>query len=199
MKLYKCSNWGPFIYQFHDVISFINTKTMRRLVNSEIQVLKDRYVLKYNLKRFFKNSSSFRKLCLMVSSADNIARRNPKTGHCSISKYLDADGMIDCDFLIFKNCSHCINDPIPFLSIWFCSLNSILALKTKWTFILIERNIGVRYLKPVQIIGRQAETDYFMSWKICIIECISAIQDYGSDSIQIRNSSVDSEGVIMCH
>ena len=61
IKLSKFSSQEPFIYQFHDVISLINTETKRRLSNQEIQVLKHRSLLYFHLKRFFKNSCQFRK------------------------------------------------------------------------------------------------------------------------------------------
>ena len=45
-------------------------------------------------------------------------------------------------FFIFHCCNHCIKESVPFSYVWFCSLNSIHALKIKWTIILIERKIG---------------------------------------------------------
>ena len=41
INLSKLSSCEPFIYQLHDLIILINTKTKRRLENSEIQVRKD--------------------------------------------------------------------------------------------------------------------------------------------------------------
>ena len=84
IKLSKFSSWVPLIYQFHDVISIINTKTKRRLENQGIWVLKDRYLLDFLLKVFFKNSCYFRKYCPIISSVENITRRDCKMGHCSI-------------------------------------------------------------------------------------------------------------------
>ena len=78
-------------------------------------------------------------------------------------------------------------------------INYIHALKTKWTFISIEMNIVLRFSKPVYIIGWWNVTDSFMNENICILECLTYIQNTGSESMHICNSNVDSEGVIMCH
>ena len=101
------------------------------------------------ISKYSSNYSQFRKWCLMISSVENIIIRNCNIGHCSIIEDLDVYDMINCDFLIFINFNHCIREYIPLSSVWFCYLNSINALNKKWNFISIERNIGVRYLKPV--------------------------------------------------
>ena len=77
--------------------------------------------------------------------------------------------MINCDFLIFNNFNDCIKESIPFLYSWFSFLNSIHALRKKWTIISIERNIGVISFKQVQIIGWWTDTDYFINGKSFIL------------------------------
>ena len=125
----------------------INTETKRRLTNPKILALKYRYFLYSNLIIFFKKSSKFSKLCLIISSFCNIIRRECKIGHSSTREHLDVYGMINFSFLIFHNCNHFIKELVKSLSSWFCTLNSIHALKTKWTMILIERNIGVKFFQ----------------------------------------------------
>ena len=101
--------------------------------------------------------------------------------------------MINCNFLIFKNCNHCIKELIPLSSGWGCSLNSINALKTKWTLISIERNIGVRFFKPVYIIGGWNDTESLMNGNICFLKCITDIKYTGIESMHSRDRYVDSE------
>ena len=78
-------------------------------------------------------------------------------------------------------------------------LNYIHTLKIKRAFIFIERNIGVRSLKPVQIIGWWTDTDSIIYGNGCILKCMSAIQNPGSESIHSHNRNVDYEGISMCH
>ena len=85
----------------------------------------------------------------MISSVENIIGGNCRIVNISIIQDLDLYGMINCDFIILKNFNHCIKESITLYSIWLCSLDSIHAFKTKYTIISIERNIGLRYLKPV--------------------------------------------------
>ena len=82
---------------------------------------------------------------------------------------------------------------------WFCSFNSVHALKTKWTIILIEINIGVKYSKPVYIIGCWNDTYSFMNGNICILKCITGIQNPGSLSMHSLDSNFYSEWVRMFH
>ena len=98
-------------------------------------------------------------------------------------------------FLYFKNFTHCIKEPIPLTSCWFCSLNSIHSLKAKWTIILIDSDIGLRIFKPVQIIRWWTDTDSFINGKMFILEIITDIQNPGS----IRYSNIYSGGVRICH
>ena len=107
--------------------------------------------------------------------------------------------MIDCAFLIFHYFNHCIKEPVPFLSGWFCSLNSIHALKKKCTTISIESKIRVRFIKPVHIIGWWADTDSFINGNICILGCITDIQSPGSESMQSRDINSDYDRVRMYH
>ena len=107
--------------------------------------------------------------------------------------------MINCAFLMFKSCKHYIKGYIPLLSRWFGSLYSIHALKTKWTFVSIEMNIGVKSLKPVFIIGWWADTEYLMNGNTYILKCITDIQNPGSECMKIRDTDVGSGGVSMCH
>ena len=100
--------------------------------------------------------------------------------------------MINCDFLIFNHCNHYIKEPISFLAGWFCYLDSIHALKNKWTFV-IKRNIGVRSLKSVNIIWWWNDIDSFINGKICVIKCITDIQNPGSESMHSCNNNVDYE------
>ena len=158
------------------MISLINTKTNRILENPQIQVLRDRSFLDFNLKIFFKNYSQLIKYCLIISSVDNIISRNRNIGHNSTREDLDADIMIDCDFFIFQNCSHCTKELITLSSGWICYLNSIYALKEKRNVISIERNIEVIFFKPVYIIGWWNDTDSFMNVNIYILECMADIQ-----------------------
>ena len=72
-------------------------------------------------------------------------------------------------------------------------------LNTNWTIILIQRNTGVMYFKPVQIIGWWTDTKYFINRKICILKFITDIQNTGIESMYIRDSNVDYEGVIILH
>ena len=67
--------------------------------------------------------------------------------------------MIKCAFIISHDYNHCIKDPISFSSRYFCSLNPVHKLKTKLTIILIERNIGLSFFKPLQIIGWWTENN----------------------------------------
>ena len=71
------------------------------------------------------------KFCLVTSSVDNIISINRKIGHSSIREDLDVYGMVNGGFIIFHNCNHCMKEYIPFLSVCFCSLNFIHALKKK--------------------------------------------------------------------
>ena len=80
---------------------------------------------------------------------------------------------------------------------WFCSLNPVDALKTKRIEISIDRNIGVKISKTVQIIGWWTDIDYFMNGNIFILEIITEIQNSGSESIHSRYSNVDVEGIRM--
>ena len=73
INVYKFSSWEPFIYQLHDMITLINTETKRILDNPKMQVLNDRSFLEFNLKIIFKNSSQFKKFCLVISMVDDIA------------------------------------------------------------------------------------------------------------------------------
>ena len=164
-----------------------------------MQVLKDRSFLDFNLKIFFKKYSYFRKCYLVISSDNKIISRNRKIGHSSIREDLDVDDMTNCAFIIFHNCNHCIKESITFPSGWFCSLYYSHELKNKWTIILIERNIGVRFFKPVQIIGWWTDTEYFINCNIFIVEIITDIQNPDSESMHIQNSNVDYEGVIIYH
>ena len=107
--------------------------------------------------------------------------------------------MINCAFLIFKKCYHCIKESISFFSGWFCLLNSIHALKKKCTIIFIDRNIGVRYFEPVEIIEWLTDTEYFMNGNIFIMKYISDIHNPGSESIHNHNSNDDYEGVRICY
>ena len=107
--------------------------------------------------------------------------------------------MINCAFLIFHHCTHCIKEFIPLSSGWFRSLNSIHALKTKWAFVLIYRNIGVRSLKTIYIICWWIDIDPLIHGKCFILKFIAGIQNTGSDSMRSCYSNVDSEGVSMCH
>ena len=107
--------------------------------------------------------------------------------------------MINCAFLIFQNCKNCIKELIQFYSSCFFPLIYIHALKTKRTAIPIERNIGVIFFKPVQIIGCWTDTDYFMNGNICILEWITDIKNPCSESMRIRDINVNSEGFSMCH
>ena len=107
--------------------------------------------------------------------------------------------MINCAFIIFKNFNHCIKELILLSSVWFCYLNYIYALKTTWTIILTERNIGVRYFKPVQIIGWWNKKDSFTNANICIMEIINDIQNPVRKSMHIHNSNVYYEGFRMRH
>ena len=99
--------------------------------------------------------------------------------------------MINCDFLIFNNCNYFIKDSILLFSRWFCSLEPIRALKKKWTIISIESSIGVRYIKPVYIIGWWNYTYSFMNGKIIIMKYITYIQNPVSKSMHSRDSNVD--------
>ena len=146
-----------------------------RLKHSGIQILKEISFLDFHLKVLFKNSCQFRKCCIIISSVDNIISIDCKIGHCYIREDFDVDILINCAIIISKNCDHCIQESIPLSSIGFCSLNSVHALKKKWTIISIESNIGVRYFKPVQIIGWWTDTESFMNGKICILKCITDI------------------------
>ena len=107
--------------------------------------------------------------------------------------------MINCDFIIFNSCNHCIKVWISMSSRCFCFLNYIHELKTKLTFVSIERNIGLRSFKPVQIIGWWTDKYSFMNGKACIMEWITDIQNPGSDYMHICNINVDYEEVSMCH
>ena len=60
-------------------------------------------------------------------------------------------------------------------------------MKTKWTFISIERNIGVRVFKIVYIIVLWANTDSFMNGNISILKVFFDIQNYGSEYINSCN------------
>ena len=83
----------------------------------------------------------------------------------------------------------------------FPPLNSIHALKTKCISISIERNIGVIYFKPVQIIGWWTDTDAFTNGKflfwnellkfkvMAVSLCISTIE------IMILNESACATGL----
>ena len=139
MTLSKLFSWEPLIYQVHDLISMINNETKRRTENLKIQVLKDISFLEFDLKAIFKNASQFRKFCLIMINVDKNISRNCKIGHCYIREDVSVYVMINCDFIIFKNCNHCIKDSIPVQYILFCSLNSIHDLKTKWNIIQVER------------------------------------------------------------
>ena len=97
--------------------------------------------------------------------------------------------MINCDFLIFQNCIHCIQELITLSSFFTPPPNYINALKTKWTLIWTE----------IHIIGWWTDTDSFMYGRIFILESITDIQNPGSESIHIRDRKVDPEGVRMCH
>ena len=81
----------------------------------------------------------------------------------------------------------------------FFPLNSIHALKKKLTIILVERKIGVIFIKPVYIIGGCTYIDSFMNGNICMMECITYIQNTVSESMHINNRNVDSKEVSMCH
>ena len=162
-------------------------------------VLKYRYFLYSDLKSFFKNYSESRKCCCISSNTHNTTSRNREIVHSSIREYLDVDGIINCSFIIFNNFNHCINELISLFSRWFCSLNSVHTLKTKWTTILIKRYIGVIFFKPVQIIRYWTDTDYFMNGNICILEIITEIQNHGNEYINSRDSFVYFEVVRMCH
>ena len=107
--------------------------------------------------------------------------------------------MINCAFIIFKSCNHRIKESIKLTPGWFCYLNSIHALKTKWTATSIDSNIGVIFFKPVYIIGWWTDTNSFINVHICILECIIDIQNPGSESIHIRDSNVYNEVFRMCH
>ena len=81
----------------------------------------------------------------------------------------------------------------------FCYLSCIHESKTIWDVILIDSNIGVRFFKPVQIIGWWTDTYSFINGKICIMEIITYIKNTGSDYIYIRDRNVVSEVVSMCN
>ena len=70
--------------------------------------------------------------------------------------------------------------------------NYIHALNKERTFISIERNIGVRYLKLVQIKGWGTVTDPCINGTICILKCITDIQNPVSESIHIHIINIDS-------
>ena len=72
-------------------------------------------------------------------------------------------------------------------------------LKKKSNFISIERNIWVRYFKPVYIIGWWNDTESFINGNIFILEHITVIQNIGSESMHSRDINIGSEGFIMCH
>ena len=107
--------------------------------------------------------------------------------------------MINCDFLIFHHCNHCIKEYITLLTGWFYFLNSIYELKTKQNLISVEREIGVIFFKSVQIIWWYTDTDSLINGKIDFWESITDIQNHGNESIHSPNINVDSEGSIMCH
>ena len=135
------------------MISLINTETKRRMENSKIQVLKDRYLLEFHLKIFFINYCQSRKCYLIISSVEKIIIRNRNIVHCSIIEVLDVYGMINCDFLISHNCNYYIKESIPLSLGCFCSMYSIREFKTNWTIISMERNIEVIFFKKLQVIG----------------------------------------------
>ena len=72
------------------------------------------------------------------------------------------------------------------------SLGSIHALNKKLNIIYIDSNIGVIFFKPVQIIGWWNDTESFMIRNLFILESITDIQNYGSESIHIRYINIDS-------
>ena len=129
----------------------------------------------FNLKIFFKNSSWFSKYCLVIINVDIIISKKNKMEHIYIREDLNLYGMINCNCLILNNCYHCIKELIPLLSGWFCSLNYIHALKKKCTVLLIDRNIGIMFFKPAQIIGWWDNTDFFLNGEIFIMECITDV------------------------
>ena len=100
------SSWEPFVDQLHDLISLINTESRRRLIDPKNQVLKDRFLLNFNLKCFITQLSEFSKGCLIFSSIKNITIRKFKLGDSSIIEYLNVHGMRSCAFLVFHNCNH---------------------------------------------------------------------------------------------
>ena len=107
--------------------------------------------------------------------------------------------MINCALLTFRNCDHYIKDSIQLSPSWFCSFNSIHALKKKWTTILLESNIEVIFFKQVHIIGWWTDTYSFMNGNIFILEHIADIQNPGRGYIQSCYSNIDSEIVSMLH
>ena len=105
--------------------------------------------------------------------------------------------MINYYFLISHHCNHFIKKLILLSSKWFPSLNFIHILKTEWSVLSIDRNIGVIIFKPVHIIIWWTDTDSFKNGDIP--ESIIDIQNLGRESIFIHNINIDYEGVSMCH
>ena len=46
-------------------------------------------------------------------------------------EYLNVDGIINCDFLLFNNCHYLIEESIAIFTCWIMTLNSIHAFKIK--------------------------------------------------------------------
>ena len=63
----------------------------------------------------------------------------------------------------------------------------------------INRNIGVRLFKTVQILGWWTDKEYFMNGNLCILGYIADIQNYGSESMHSCYRNVDYEEVRTCH
>ena len=107
--------------------------------------------------------------------------------------------MINGAFLIFRNCNYCTKNPITFPPCWFCTLNFIHTLEKKWTVIPIERNTGVRFSKPVEVIGCWTEKNYFINGHFFVLESINGIYYPCSESMNSRYINVDSEKNSMCY
>ena len=58
---------------------------------------------------------------------------------------------------------------------------------------------ATRMIQKFHIIGWWTDTDHFMNGNICILECITEIQNHGSEFMHSLNRNVDSEVLIMCH
>ena len=99
--------------------------------------------------------------------------------------------MIDCDFIVFKNCNHCVYQYIALSYIWVCTLITIHKLNTKLSVISIDKNNRIEFFRLVQIIWWRDDTKSFMNGNISILEGIANIKNPGSDMMNSQYSNID--------